>query len=83
MRFRGEGSLGDSSCRLLMVQLFRGNSRLESLILSHYSRFTCERNTEKIIDEDDDEGRPEGPGCKGLRSARCVDFSVVFQLSAS
>jgi len=29
----------DSSCRLLIVPLFRGSSRLESLILSHHSRF--------------------------------------------
>jgi len=44
----------DSSCRLLIVPLFRGSSRFESLILSHHSRFnvTCECNTETINDDE-------------------------------
>ena len=44
----------DRSCRLLIVPLFRGSSRFESLILSHHSRFTCECNKEEINDGDDD-----------------------------
>ena len=40
-----------SSCRLLIVPLFRGRSRFENLILSHHSRFTCECNTEDINDD--------------------------------
>jgi len=43
----------DSSCRLLIVPLFRGSSRFESLIISHHSRFTCECNKEDIHDDDD------------------------------
>ena len=45
----------DSSCRLLIVPLFRGSSRFESLILSHHSRHkvTCECNEEDINDDDD------------------------------
>ena len=44
----------DSSCRLLIVPLFRGSSRFESLILSHHSRFnvTCECNKEEINDDE-------------------------------
>jgi len=42
----------DSSCRLLIVPLFRGSSRFESLILSHLS---CECNKEEIDDDDDDD----------------------------
>ena len=45
----------DSSCRLLIVPLFRGSSRFESLILSHHSRFTGECNKEDIDDDDDDD----------------------------
>jgi len=47
----------DSSCRLLIVPLFRGSSRFESLILSHHSRFnvTCECNTEESNDDGDDD----------------------------
>ena len=45
----------DSNCRLLIVPLFRGSSRFESLILSHYSRFTCECNKEEINDDDNDD----------------------------
>ena len=47
-------SIGDKSCRLLIVPLFRGSSRFESLILSHHSRFnvTCECHQENIDDED-------------------------------
>jgi len=33
----------DGSCRLLIVPLFRGSSRFESLIISHHSRFTIKR----------------------------------------
>ena len=57
-----EGSSGvpevDSSCRLLIVPLFRGSSRFEGLILSHHSRYkvTCECNEEGINDDDDDDG---------------------------
>jgi len=38
----------DSTCRLLIVPLFRGSSRFERLILSHRSRHkvTCECNVE-------------------------------------
>ena len=43
----------DSSCRPLIVPLFRGSSRFESLILSHHSRFTCECNKEEINDDDE------------------------------
>jgi len=46
----------DSSCRILIVPLFRGSRRFESLILSHNSRFTCECNKEEINDDDDDFG---------------------------
>ena len=44
----------DSSCRRLIVPLFRGSSRFESLILSHQSRFnvTCECNKEEIDDDE-------------------------------
>ena len=45
----------DSSRRFLIVPLFRGSSRFESLILSHHSRFTCECNREEIDDDDDDD----------------------------
>ena len=45
----------DRSGRLLIVPLFRGSSRFESLILSHHSRFTCECNKEDINDDDDDD----------------------------
>jgi len=44
----------DSSCRLLIVPLFRGSSRFERLILSHHSRFACECNKAEIDDDDDD-----------------------------
>jgi len=40
----------DSSCRLLIVLLFRGSCRFDNLILSHHSRFTCECNKEEIND---------------------------------
>ena len=43
----------DCRCRLLIVPLFRGSSRFESLILSHLSRFTCECNEEDINDDDE------------------------------
>ena len=43
----------NSRCRLLIVPLFRGSSRFESLILSHHSRFTCECNKEEIDDDDE------------------------------
>ena len=45
----------DGSCRLLIVPLFRGRSRFESLVVSHHSRFnvTCECNKEEINDDDD------------------------------
>ena len=45
----------DSSCRLLIVPLFRGSSRFVILILSHHSRFNvaCECNKEEINDDDD------------------------------
>jgi len=46
----------DSSCRLLIVPLFRGSSRFESLILSDQSRFTCECNEEEINHDDDEAG---------------------------
>ena len=36
---------------LLVVPLFRGSGIFESLILSHHSRFTCERNKEEINDD--------------------------------
>ena len=54
----------DSSCRLLIVPLFRGSSRFESLVLSHHSRFnvTCECNTEEINDDDDAGGGVVGAG---------------------
>jgi len=45
----------DSSCRLLIVPLFRGSSIFESLILSHHSKFTCEFHKEEINDDDDDD----------------------------
>jgi len=45
----------DSSCRLLIVPLFRGSSRFESFIVSHHSRFTCECNKGEINDDDDDD----------------------------
>ena len=38
-------------CRLLIVPLFRGSSRSESLILSHHARFTCECNKQDIGDD--------------------------------
>jgi hypothetical protein len=52
------------SSRILFI---RGSSELESLILSHHSRFnvTCECNKEKIHDDDDDDVIPRqarGPG---------------------
>ena len=43
----------DSSCRLLIVPIFRSSSRFESLILSQHSWFTCECNKEEINDDDD------------------------------
>jgi len=46
----------DSRCMLLIVPLFHGSSRFESLILSHHSRFECECNTEEINDDDDVQG---------------------------
>jgi len=50
-----------SSDRLLIVPLFRGSSRFESLVFSHHSRFTCECNKKEINDDDDaDEGGAEG-----------------------
>ena len=42
-----------SSCRLLIVPLFLGSGRFESLILSHHSMFTCECDKDDINDEDD------------------------------
>ena len=47
----------DSSCRLLIVPLFIGSSRFESLMLSHHSRYkvTCECSEEDINDDDDDD----------------------------
>jgi len=47
----------DGSCRLLIVPLFRGSSRAESLILSHHSRLnvTCECDKEEMDDDDDDD----------------------------
>jgi len=55
----------DSSCRLLIVPLFRGSSRFVSLILSHHSRFTRECNKEDINDDDDGCGiRVYGPGIR-------------------
>jgi len=45
----------ESSCRLLIVPLFRCSSRFESLILSHHSRFTCKCNKEDINDDADDD----------------------------
>ena len=50
------------------MPLFRGNSRFESLLLSHHSRYnvTCECNEEDIDDDDDDDGRcgqVSGRGC--------------------
>jgi len=41
------------SCRLLILPLFRGSSRFESLILSHHSRFnvTCECNKVELNDD--------------------------------
>ena len=45
--------------------LFRGSSSIESLIVSHHSRFTCEYNKEDV-DHDDDADRAErgdGDGC--------------------
>ena len=44
----------DNSCRLLIVPLFRGSSRFESLILLHYFMFTCEYNKEETKDDKDD-----------------------------
>ena len=44
----------DSSCRRLIVPLFRGSSGLESLIVSHYLRFICECNKEETTNLDDD-----------------------------
>ena len=41
---------GDSSCRRLIVPLFRGSSRFESLILPRHSRFECECNQEYMTD---------------------------------
>ena len=43
----------DSSCRLLIVSFFRGRSRVESLVLSHHSRFTWGCNEEEINEDDD------------------------------
>jgi len=45
----------DSSCRLLIVPLFRGSSRFESLILSHHSGFSvaCKCHEEEINNNDD------------------------------
>ena len=44
----------NSSCRLLIVPLFRGSSRFAILILSHHSsKVTCECNEEDIDDDDD------------------------------
>ena len=51
---------------LLIVPLFRGSSRSESLILSHHSRFTCECNKEDINDDDDDDVWCSGVGVWGL-----------------
>ena len=45
----------DSSCRLLIVPLFRGSSRFASLVLSYRSRFRCECDKEDINDGDDDD----------------------------
>ena len=44
---------GESSCRLLIMPLFRGSSRFESLISSHHPRYkvTCECDEEDINDE--------------------------------
>ena len=46
----------DSSCRLVIVPLFRGRSRFARLVLSHHSRFnvTCECNKEEINYDDKD-----------------------------
>jgi len=43
----------DSRCRRLIVPLFRGSCRFESLILSHHSRFTCACNKEEMNDDAD------------------------------
>ena len=52
----------DSICRLLIVPLFRGSSRFESLILSqHFRRVTCECDEEDVNDDDDDESRSRKP----------------------
>ena len=49
----------DSICRLLIVPLFRGSSRFESLILSHHSRrVTCECDEEDIDDDHHDDVSP-------------------------
>ena len=50
----------DVSCGLLIVPLFRGSSRFESLILSHHSKFkfTCACSKEEIHDDDDDDAQP-------------------------
>ena len=65
----------DSSCRLLIVPLFRGNSRCESLILSHHFRFnvTCERYKEEFNDDEDDDGRhrPRGRAPALVLRLRC------------
>ena len=55
---RGSATKGvESSCRLLIVPLFRGGSRFQSLILTHHSRFTGECNeaeTDDDVDNDPD-----------------------------
>jgi len=58
----------DSRCRFLIVPLFRGSSRFESLILAHYSRFSVTRecNKEGINGDDYD----AGGGARGRDQAR-------------
>ena len=75
----GEHSSVDSSCRLLIVPLFRGSSRFESLILSHHSGFSvaCECNEEDINDDDD------GEGVEGVPVARKGSLQVREHPSSS
>ena len=51
----------DGRCRLLIVPLFRGRGRFDSLIVSRHSRFTRECDKEEI--DDGDGGRVQPTAC--------------------
>jgi len=48
---------------LRCCSLFRSSSRLESLILSNLTRFTCECSEEEIDDDDDNDIAYRRVGC--------------------